>query len=224
MAIEGITKKVHAWIELVLLLGLVSSILVALTAYARARVGAQVYAKRLEALVADYERLREEYNKAIKRTAVTELRVKGTNVTVAVRTADGTIREFPTSCRPENEVYVDYVVIDGRLWIRRVFDSTTPPEAGTIVDPALAGIDWNATNVAVGKAVYRRLAEGRWMVTVSGNGSLELERVSDHAEVHLSPPPPVLKFETIANEVRTKQTELTWLDLLRAVIYPNPIP
>jgi len=39
-------------------------------------------------------------------------------------------REFPTACRPDREVYADYVVLDGRLWIRRVFDAATAPEAG----------------------------------------------------------------------------------------------
>lgn len=218
---ESITKQLRAWLEIALLIAVVCSALIALWAFGRARVGARIYAKRLETVAADYERLRKEYNRAISRTAVTELRVRGTNVMVAVRTADGVTREFPTSCRPDKEVYVDYVVLDGRLWIRRVFDSTTPPQAGTVIDPSLAGINWDTNTTAVGKAVYRRLDEGRWIVTVSGDGSLGLQRVSENADIVLSPPPPVLDFETIKREVETEQTKISWLDLLRALIWPE---
>lgn len=215
---QGILGQVQAWIHVLLLVALLAAVLAGLWAFARARLSARIYARRLEAVAADYERLRQDYNRAVSRTAVTELRVKGTNVTIVVRTADGVTREFPTSCRADREVYVDYVVLGGRLWIRRAFDAATAPESGTLVDPALAGVRWDADSSAVGKAVYRRLDEGRWVVTVSGNGSLGLERARDDAEIALSPPPPVLDFAAIEREVQNAQRDISWGDLLRALL------
>ncbi|MGC8990314.1 MAG: hypothetical protein ACP5MD_09355, partial [Verrucomicrobiia bacterium] len=77
---ESITKQLRAWLEIALLIAVVCLALIALWAFGRARVGARIYAKRLETVAADYERLRKQYNRAISRTAVTELRVRGTNV------------------------------------------------------------------------------------------------------------------------------------------------
>jgi len=42
------------------------------------------------------------------------------------------------------------------------------------VDPNLAEVDWNRVGHHSGKAVYRSLTEGRWLVTVTGDGSLGL--------------------------------------------------
>jgi hypothetical protein len=152
---------------------------------------------------------------------VTELRVKGTEVRLVVRTADGIAREFPTSCRADREVYVDYVVIGGRLWIRRVFDAATAPDAGTLVDPALAGVPWDADAATVGKAVYRRLGEGRWIVTVSGNGSLGLERAREGDDIVLSPPPPVLDATAIERELRDAHTRISLRDAVRVLLRPS---
>jgi hypothetical protein len=218
--IQRILRQVRAWVEALLLAALVAAILFALLAFGRARLSAGIYARRLETVAADYERLRQEYNRAVSRTAVTELRVRGTEVRVVVRTADGTTRDFPTNCRADREVYVDYVVLSGRLWIRRVFDASTAPEEGTLVDPALAGVPWAADPTAVGKAVYRRLDEGRWIVTVSGNGSLGLEPVPADADVALAPPPPVLDPATIGRELEAARAEISWGDLLRAALRP----
>ena len=66
---------------------------------------------------------------------------------------------IPTALGPAAEIYVDYVVRDGRLWIRRVFDSETPPATAVVVDPALADIEWSAEGEAYGKAAYRALGE-----------------------------------------------------------------
>jgi len=216
----GILRRLRSWFEALVVLALLTAVLAALWAFGRARLTADVYAMRLQSLCADYERLRQDYNRAISRTAVTELRVTGTDITVIVRTADGLTREVKTGCRPDREVYVDYVVLGGRLWIRRVFDAATAPEAGTLVDPALAGVAWEADRTAVGKAVYRRLEEGRWVVTVTGNGSLGLEPVAPTAEVTLSPPPPVADFAVVQEQMRRAQANVSWLDLLRAALRP----
>jgi hypothetical protein len=221
MHTPGILGRLRPWLEMVVTLALLTAILMALWAFGRARLTAAVYAQRLEALGADYERLRQDYNRAVSRTAVTELRVSEDAVTVVIRTADGVTREFPTACRPDQEVYADYVVLDGRLWIRRVFDAATAPAAGTLIDPALAGVPWEADEATVGKAVYRKLTEGRWLVTVTGNGSLGLERARREAVVQLSPTPPVADFEAVRRDLERAQTDVSWWALLMAALRPT---
>ena len=95
--------------------------------YLRADVEAEVYRDRLRALAEEYESLRGTYNEAVRRTAVTELLVHDGRLRVRVRSVAGVLREIETPFDPRQEVYVDYVVMDGRLWIRRVFDAWTPP-------------------------------------------------------------------------------------------------
>jgi hypothetical protein len=220
MYISSIVGRLRAWVEMILVGVLLIAILSALWAVGRARLSAAVYARRLEALCADYERLRQDYNRAVSRTAVTELRVSEGAVKVIVRTADGATREFATACRPDREVYADYVVLDGRLWIRRVFDADTAPAAGTLIDPALAGVPWAADESTVGKAVYRKLAEGRWLVTVTGNGSLGLERAPRDAVVQLSPAPPVADFAAVQRDLKQAQASVSWTELLQAAFRP----
>jgi len=109
------------------------------------------------------------------------------------------LREIPTSFNPEGEIYIDYVVVGGRLWIRRVFDAQTPPAEGLVIDPHVAEIDWSGDTVNVGKAVYRRLDEGRWVVTVTGNGSLGLAPAEGDAPA-LTPPPIVREEAFVPGE------------------------
>jgi len=164
----------------------------------RHQVAADVYRQRLVELAGQYEQLRDTYNDVVRRTAVTELLVEDGLVTVVVRSAEGVMREIPTTLDAEGEIYVDYVVVDGRLWIRRVFDDMTPPINGQVIDPAMASILWDDADVQVGKAVYRSLDEGRWVVTVTGNGSLGLER-APHEASELSPPPLISSPEEITD-------------------------
>lgn len=167
----------------------------------RAELAAEVYRERLEALAADYASLRDRYEEAVERTAVTELRVEDGRLSVAVRRADGELRVLPTPYDPEGEIYVDFAVVDGRLWIRRVFGEDTPPREGVLVEPRLGEIDWDAAEAAHGKAAYRTLGEGRWVVSVTGNGSLGLERAGEGGAADLAPPPPVRDYEPVAARV-----------------------
>jgi hypothetical protein len=166
----------------------------------RSGVTAEVYRSRLEVLADDYASLRERYDTAVRRTAVTELLVRDGRLSVTVRTAEGVQQTIPTPYDPSREVYIDYVVVDGRLWIRRVFGEDTPPREGIVVDPRLAHVDWNAPGASHGKAAYRALEEGRWVVTVTGDGSLGLAP-ADGEPIELSPPPPVQRFEPVEGEV-----------------------
>jgi hypothetical protein len=170
----------------------------------RADIAAEVYRERLEGLARDYESIRSSYNAAVKRTAVNELVVRDGRVFVRVRNVAGTVKEVETPFDPSREIYVDYVVVDGRLWLRRVFDSATAPGEGLVIDPALADIDWHSPSAKEGKAVYRRLSEGRWIVTVTGDGSLGLARAEGEVETPLAAPPEVRDYEQMEKDARTQ--------------------
>lgn len=181
----------------------------------QAHLKAEVYQHRLVELGQQYEQLRSQYNDAVRRTAVTELVVEDGALTVHVRTAEGLLKTVPTGLDPKQEVYVDYLVLDGRLWIRRVFDDRTPPGRGVVIDPELSNIDWDSPRVAHGQAIYRRLSEGRWVVTVTGSGALGLMRVADDAPVELAAPPSVRDFEQIETEVSDRLDAISTGDVIR---------
>jgi hypothetical protein len=167
----------------------------------RAGLEADVYRERLAETSRDYARLREQYDQAIRRTAVTDLVVDAGRLSVAIRDALGVRRVIETPFDPAREIYVDYAVLDGRLWIRRVFDDRTPPGEGVLVDPSLAQVDWDARGAGYGQATYRSLAPGRWIVSVSGDGSLGLARAPDGDRPDLAPPPAVREYAPV-EEVR----------------------
>jgi len=76
----------------------------------------------------------------------------------------------------------------------------------------------------VGKAVYRKLTEGRWLVTVTGNGSLGLERARREAVVLLSPAPPVADFAAVRQDLDRAQAGVSWFALLQAAFRPVATP
>lgn len=182
----------------------------------RAEVAADIYKARLAEMAADYETLRGTYNEAVRRTSVSELVVKDGELTVRVRNAAGMIKEIETPYDPSGEIYVDYMVIDGRLWIRRVFDAKTAPISGIVIDPEIEP-DWNDPSVRFGKAVYRSLSEGRWVVTVTGDGSLGLGPAGDHEE--LSPPPQVKDYEELVKEADAEADKLAWTDVWDRLVH-----
>ncbi len=181
-----------------------------------AGIEVDVYRERLVELRRDHDQLRKQYNQAVRRTAVTELLVNDGKLRVSIRTAEGELRTLETPYDPSREIYVDYVIIDGRLWIRRVFDANTAPGEGMVIDPALVDIDWDVARAAHGKAAYRPLDEGRWVVTVTGDGSLGLARV-DAARVELSGPPAVREYTPVGESVDAVLRELTAAEMLRSL-------
>lgn len=162
--------------------------------YLRAGAAAEIYRTRLTQLADDYEGLRTTYNEAVQKTAVTELAVHNGELSVRVVSESGLLREVATPYDPAGEIYVDYIVRGGRLWIRRVFDAETPPSQGVVIDPMLEAVAWGRGEAEVGKAVYRALDEGRWVVSVTGSGSLGLVKVADDATVDLVPTPEVADY------------------------------
>lgn len=186
--------------------------------FARADAANTVYQSRLRALTSDYESLRGQYNQAVRQTAVTELVVKDRSVTVQVRTIEGAVETIQTDADADKEVYVDFALIEGRLWIRRVFDADTPPSQATIINPKLAKVNWDAENALVGQAVYRQLGEGRWVVNAAGDGALKLTRIDADQIINLSPPPEIGAYEEIESEVDEEIEKVSWRDIFAAVM------
>lgn len=165
----------------------------------QSQIAAQVYRQRLTKLNADYDQLRQRYNQVVVKTAATLLLVHHGKLTVVVRDADGTVKKIPTPYDPSHEIYVDYIVKDGRLWIRRVFDDRTAPNKGTLINPRLGAIKWGPS-APHGKAVYRALSPGVWEVTVTGNGSLGLHRCATCDASALVAQPPVRSYKPLKKD------------------------
>jgi len=180
---------------------------VAVYGVVRGQLSDEVLRRRLDLLAADYEALHERYEAVIARTAVTELHVAEGRLSVRVRDLEGEVHEIPTPYDPTKEIYVDYAVVDGRLFVRRVFAEDVPPREGVLVDPALLAIDWDAESATHGKAAYRTLSEGRWIVTVTGGGALGLAPAPAEP-VRLSPPPRLRRFEPVESRVDERLAEI----------------
>jgi len=168
--------------------------------WAKASVAQDIYRDRLTSLQADYQQLAKQYNQAITPRPVTELLVEDQKVCVLVRKGDGELVRVPTPFNGwENDVYVDYVLADGRLLIRRVFEinddqATSKP---VNVDAELVDVKWGES-VPFGKAIYRsKMADGRWVVSVTGDGSLTLKRIGDDEPVKLATQPKVNEYEPV---------------------------
>lgn len=137
---------------------------------------------RAASLARQLAEVREERQRLLARTGITLIEVDDDMVRLLVARADGSLQVIPTPYSPDGEIFVDYVVHQGRVLIRRVFDESTSPREAVVVDPALVEINWEALDPrSHGRTVYRQLAPGRWMISISGAGALGLERLDDTA-------------------------------------------
>ncbi len=181
-------------------------------------VAAEVYRQRLRELSDRYEGLRATYNEAVRRTAVTELLVKDGQLSVVVRNAAGVVQTIPTPFRPaEHEVHVDFVVLEGRLWVRRVMRVAPPHAEQVIIDPRLAQIDWDDKGENYGITIYRSLSEGRWVVNTTANGALTLVKRTGEAPAPLASAPEVRQFDLIQAEARRELDAIGPGELFRRV-------
>lgn len=188
---------------------------------ALSKVEIDIYRDRLMTVSKDYETLRANYNQAVARTAVTELVVKDGRLSLVIRTIQGVDRVIEAPYDPSREIYCDYVVLEGRLWIRRVYDAETPPSKGLVIDDNLRTIDWTNPAARYGQAVYRSLTEGRWIITVSGDGSLGLAKTDLAAQVVLSGPPPVRQYDQMKEEIDKTISEVSAADVVKRFIAPG---
>lgn len=185
----------------------------------KSHLESEIYRDRLQALGEDYTRLAADYQDAVRKSAVTELRVRDNQLSVLVRTMEGVLEEIPTPFDPRREIYVDYVVLDNRLWIRRIFDHETPPSEAILINPRLLDINWDErSGQEYGKAVYRRLGEGRWAVTVTGSGALGLRQVSADSSIDLVTPPEIRDFSELQESIRKDISEIGPGEVVRRLL------
>jgi hypothetical protein len=130
-----------------------------------------------------FNELKARYNEVLARTVITELKVEGGKCSVILKNSEGVLAEIPVEVNLRKEVFVDYIFFDNRLFIRRVFDSGTAPERApdilalqNVRGYLPAAIDWNDPKFRYGKSIYRKLADGTWMITVTGGGALDIDR------------------------------------------------
>jgi hypothetical protein len=197
---------------------------------ARSRAEAAVYRQRLADLAAEHVAIVDQYNVAVRRTAVTELIVRepaddapagaAPSLAVRVRSLSGVEREIATDFDPRTEIYVDFVVKDGRVLIRRLFDENTPPSQGLVIDGSLGTVDWEAENVRLGKAVYRALRSGRWTISVNGSGAIDLAWAGpvDQAPAALAATAEVADFEEVEADVRDAQESIGFGEVWRMLL------
>ncbi|MGC9451193.1 MAG: hypothetical protein ACP5I4_07060 [Oceanipulchritudo sp.] len=163
----------------------------------REEVTTSIYRQKLEAVAEEYAALRDQYNQVVRESAITELEATEDSLSILIRTGDGQIRRIPTPFDPAREIYVDYLVGNGRIWIRRIFDQATPPEKAMVIDPLWDQIEWRTSGPQYGKAIYRSLEPGIWAISVSGNGALDLKRVAESRQELLQASPRVRSYEEI---------------------------
>jgi len=202
----------------VAVIGAVAVISIAALRLARADAAQRVYRERLEDVASRYESLRSNYNTAVRETAVTELVVEDNAVSVTIRTLEGQTKTIATPFTADREIYVDFALVGGRLWIRRVFDADTPPARGVVIDPDLAEVDWESEPAHLGRAVYRTLAEGRWVVATTGDGSLTLAAVPEGQPVTLSAPPELGEFDEFESDIDAEIDKISPADILDALL------
>lgn len=192
--------------------------------YIRAGAAADIYRTRLATLADEYEGLRTTYNEAVRKSAVTELQVEDGKLSVLVVSETGILRRVETPYDPAGEVYVDYIVRDSRLWIRRVFDANTPPSQGVVIDPGIGPVLWGEGDgqARMGKAVYRQLGEGRWVISVTGSGALGLVKVAETAKVKLTPSPKIADFATVTVEADRDVESIGMAEVWDRIIRPAP--
>ena len=199
---------------------LATAVLVCGFFWLREEVTSQIYRQKLESLASEYAALADRYNYAVRQSAITELEVTENTVAVIVRTVDGTIRKIDTPYNPNKEIFIDYIVGNGRIWIRRLFDQSTPPESGLVIDPVWEKVDWHDNGLKYGKVIYRSLSPGIWSIQVSGNGSLNLEPSTASHPDALQASPEIRSFEEIQLAINQEVQSITWSDIWHYCMTP----
>ncbi|MEM1211740.1 MAG: hypothetical protein AAGI68_05510 [Planctomycetota bacterium] len=185
--------------------------------WVRANVASAVYRDRLVEMHQQYEGLRQQYNQAVRESAITELLVEPDGISVVIRGPDGELQRTATPYKPGDNVQVEYVVLGGRLMIFGVYDRDTPPNEGVRVDPEQRVIDWDSNLEPYTLAIGRKLAEGRWVIKATGNGALGLTRVADDTVVELKPAPTIERFAPVEESVDPEVDQIGPGDVWRAI-------
>ncbi|MEM8549534.1 MAG: hypothetical protein AAGF10_01980 [Verrucomicrobiota bacterium] len=200
MQVHKVMTEVRGWLTLLLVLALGAVAMSFGFKLARAHMAEDIYRQRLTHLAEDYANLRADYERALQQSLVTELLVEDGQVSVSYLRQDGQQVELLTPLNANREIYVDFFVQGNRVGIRRIFDSSMAPEAAIVLDEPWDLLAQEDDETAFGRAVYRRLKEGRWAVTMTGNGSLGLEPARDNGPLLLNEPPPLVTPEIALSE------------------------
>jgi hypothetical protein len=215
----------YRWVRAAGLVGVIALCGVALWRQSRGNIVAGIYRQRLEEVSARYQELRGQYNEAVRKTAVTELVVSGGQVSVVVRTAAGIVETIPTHLDAAQEVHVEYLVLDGKLWIRRVYTLSDPDSAGqaaasvAMINPSLASPPWSTDPNLKGLSIFRKdLTAGRWVVTTTGNAALDLRKLPEGQCSQLASPPPVRDFPAMEAQIRDEVARLGVIDIARNIL------
>lgn len=183
----------------------------------KSHVEADLYHEKLVALSQDYEKLKTNYNQAVKKTAVTELLVnEDGSICVVFVSMNGEEKVVPTKFRMGSEIFVDFVIIDGRAFFRRVFDENTAPKEAMLIDPKLQEVEWDKGHASSGKATYAKLTEqGRWVVTLTGNGSLDIRKKGDNEpQTVLVPSVDVNDYSQVEKDVKDTVNKISFGDVM----------
>jgi hypothetical protein len=193
--------------------------------HSRGNIVADIYRQRLQDLSGKYQDLRQQYNQVVRKTAVTELVQEKGRLNVVVRTAEGVLETIPTSLDPKSEIHVEYVVQNGRLWIRRAYSLSDPDGHGEaradvrLINPNLADLPWATDPNLQGLSVFRRdLSEGRWVVTATGNAALALTKLKPGEPARLSGPPAVNAYPELQREIQTEIDKLSMVEIAQRML------
>lgn len=188
--------------------------------FMRSNIAADFYRDRLREEVEKREALRQSFNEAVKKTIVTELLVQeDESICVVFVNADNTERVVPTPFKMGAVVYVDFIVLDNRVFLRRVYDEDTKPSEALFIDPQMQTIDWKKMDDLQGNAPFARLnKKGRWTVSVTGNNALQLTKADDSAKRQpLTYAPTVKDYEEIAKEMDAQIDDIGVGDVISSI-------
>ena len=181
----------------------------------RTQVVEGIYRDKLAEVVKSHEDLRQRYDTAVNQTIVTELEVKDGRIAVLVRNVEGIVERIDTDLDPKDEIHVDYLVIDGRLYIRRVYDDATPAKNAKMIDPKLARVDWSNKKIQRGLTVYRgALSEGRWLISTTGNGALDLVKAAGPTPPLVAGPVPVQDFDEVSEQINEQVATVKTVEVI----------
>lgn len=188
--------------------------------FARSTIAADFYRDRFHDELRRNEALRQSFNEVVRKNVVTEL-VVNEDDSVCVVFVDGNNEEkiVPTPFKKGAVVYVDFMMNDGRLYLRRLFDEKTAPADALVIDPQLQTVKTQPDSELFGNAPYARLNQrGRWVVNATHNGALELKKADDTA-----PREPIVRnlqvrdYKEIERDVNSKADEIGPQDVLNSL-------
>ena len=190
--------------------------------FVRSNIAADFYRDRLREEVKKHEALRQTFNEVVRKTVVTELVVNDDD-SVCVVFIDGNNQEkvVPTKFKKGAVVYVDFMVNDGKLFLRRLFDHKTAPADGLVIDPLAQTVNEDESErEEFGSAPYARLNQkGRWVVNATQNGALELKKADDSAPRRpIVRDLPVRDYKEIEKEINTQVDEIGPKDVWQSLI------